>query len=176
MSYMNMAAMVAGHLWIVCMILRIPSVIRDSLIFKKCLNTLEYPGRRTLFTLGRFTLPGLLGAPLMLYMHRGESLRPSPAPSIWQVAIELVNMYGVPLPEPEQQPVPHEPYQPHPYFGAFREEELDEAVPELDAPSIESGRDAEERPVDGDAKSVRAEPDLRPSRGVPPGNIEGGSV
>lgn len=110
MHWYENAGMWLGLLWLFCMLARVPAIVMDSRIFWRSLKALQYQGSYLRLTVFRFIVPGIIGAPVMLWMDGYDALRVTAAPSVYQVAIELCCEYGPdqPFPEPEAPEAPEE--------------------------------------------------------------------
>lgn len=110
MYWYSYAGMVLGLVWLLCILVRIPALALDTRLFWRSLKALQYQGSFLRLTVLRFVVPGVLGAPAMLWMDGLDALRVTAAPSIYQVAIELCSNYGPdePFPVPEEPDMPEE--------------------------------------------------------------------
>lgn len=130
MKWYAYVGMGLGLIWFFCMLARASAMWMDTRIFWRSLKAMQYQGSKTYLTIVRFVIPGLLGAPVMLWMDGLDAMRVTAAASIHQVAMELCHQYGPeqPFPEPElTEEEEHQQaltgYKPHPYFGALSSED-----------------------------------------------------
>lgn len=123
MYWFEYSGMVLGLVWLFCILARLPALALDTRLFWRSLRALQYRGNWTWLTLSRFVVPGVLGAPAMIWMDGAHAFRVTSAPAVYQVAIELCEVYGPehPFPEPEEveQPQTHNPPNPIAYFRAL---------------------------------------------------------
>lgn len=122
MHWYEYAGMWLGLLWLFCMIVRVPAIVMDTRLFWRSLKALQYQGNHSRLTVFRFVLPGIIGAPVMLWMDGLDALRVTAASSVYQVAIELCCNYGPdqPFPEPDEPEAPEEDrHGATPYFRAL---------------------------------------------------------
>lgn len=105
MYWFEYAGMVLGLVWLFCILARMSALILDTRIFWRCLRALQYQGSWVWITVVRFVIPGLLGAPAMIWMDGMQAFRVTSAQSVYQIALELCSIYGPeqPFPEPEEE-------------------------------------------------------------------------
>lgn len=128
MKWYAYVGMVLGLVWFLCMIARAGAICLDTRLFWRSLVAMEYQGNKLYLTTVRFVVPGLIGAPVMLWMDGLDALRVTAATSIYQVALELCHQYGPEQPFPEPEMTEEEAHQaalyvPHPYFAALSSDE-----------------------------------------------------
>lgn len=180
MSWFHLGAAAVGHTWMLCMLLRLAVVYRESKMFNKCLKHLRYRGSKGWLTFYRFALPNLLNSPAVFLMHGRDAFYPKPGTEVYQAAAMLSKFFGPggpygneqydPEPEPEvtQEPEPEEPKPTIiPYNRQLQTETVDEVLQRANSEDSRRRRMALKQDGPGDGIDLRPLHELRLEGGVP---------
>lgn len=99
MTFYNAVWLVLGNLWLATMLARLPALVYETPLFYRAVKQHQYKGRAWWFVTRRVVVPGLLGAPVVLWMDTVTFFRRLPAAVIWEAAGALIDEYG---PEEEE--------------------------------------------------------------------------
>lgn len=90
----HLFATVVGHLYLLCMVLRLGTLAHEMRTLNGCMIALQYEGSRMWLIITRYAIPSLLAAPSLFWTERFSFFNHAPAPELWEVARFLVEEYG----------------------------------------------------------------------------------